>query len=254
VRHPVSAYFKSAGCKGGALDPVDETIDSTPDVLARRIDPQGPGSVGVRHAMATDLKCYAAARWPDRCVDRLGWSSYLFLALAARGFQVLAFHRVNRWVLQHCKGKATIPAYLLRSVCRIGRFLIVILAKAEISPDTEIGPHVYLSNTGNMIIGATRIGTHSVIQGGVTIGANNASLGREKPCIGDKVWIGANSVISGGISLGSGATLQEGTVLSRSVPPNCLVGGNPARIIEGNFDNSRLLAQPELPCTVRAKS
>jgi acetyltransferase-like isoleucine patch superfamily enzyme len=74
---------------------------------------------------------------------------------------------------------------------------------------------------------------------------NNMSAGNERPTIGDNVWIGANSIIFGGISIGNGTTLQEGTVLTRSVPPNCLVKGNPALIVKRGANNEVLLARPE---------
>jgi serine O-acetyltransferase len=122
---------------------------------------------------------------------------------------------------------------------------MVLTAKAELEDDTIIAPGVYLSNGGNMIIGAVRIGTRCAIQRNVTIGVNNASPGRERPTIGDRVWIGANSVVYGGIAIGDGCTLQEGTILARSIPPNCVVKGNPAQIVKRSFNSEQLLAHPE---------
>lgn len=42
--------------------------------------------------------------------------------------------------------------------------------------------------------------------------------------------IGANATIQGGITLGSGAVVEAGAVVTRDVPPNAIVAGNPARI------------------------
>lgn len=43
--------------------------------------------------------------------------------------------------------------------------------------------------------------------------------------------IGANATILPGLTIGSGAMVGAGAVVTRSVPPNAIVAGNPARII-----------------------
>ena len=44
-------------------------------------------------------------------------------------------------------------------------------------------------------------------------------------------WIGARAVILGGVTIGEGAVVAAGAVVTRSVPPNTLVGGVPAVVI-----------------------
>lgn len=46
--------------------------------------------------------------------------------------------------------------------------------------------------------------------------------------IEDNVWIGLNVIILGGVTIGEGAIVQAGSVVSRSIPPLALAGGNPA--------------------------
>jgi acetyltransferase-like isoleucine patch superfamily enzyme/dTDP-4-dehydrorhamnose 3,5-epimerase-like enzyme len=53
----------------------------------------------------------------------------------------------------------------------------------------------------------------------------------------DGASIGANSTILPGLRIGSGAMIGAGTVVTRSVPPNAIVVGNPGRI-KGYVTNS----------------
>jgi acetyltransferase-like isoleucine patch superfamily enzyme len=47
----------------------------------------------------------------------------------------------------------------------------------------------------------------------------------------DDVWVGAGAVLLGGTWLGAGSVIGAGSVVDFCVPPNSIVGGNPARVI-----------------------
>lgn len=47
----------------------------------------------------------------------------------------------------------------------------------------------------------------------------------------DDVWVGAGAVLLAGAWVGAGSVIGAGTVIDFRVPPNSIVGGNPARII-----------------------
>lgn len=49
--------------------------------------------------------------------------------------------------------------------------------------------------------------------------------------IGDNVWIGSQSMIMKGVTVGENSIIAAGSVVTKNVPSNCIVGGNPARII-----------------------
>lgn len=50
--------------------------------------------------------------------------------------------------------------------------------------------------------------------------------------IGDNVWIGGSSVINPGVKVGNNVVIASGSVVTKDVPDNVVVGGNPARIIK----------------------
>lgn len=50
--------------------------------------------------------------------------------------------------------------------------------------------------------------------------------------IGSDVWIGGGSIICPGVKIGDRAVIAAGTVVTKDVAPDTLVGGNPARIIK----------------------
>ena len=52
-----------------------------------------------------------------------------------------------------------------------------------------------------------------------------------KVVIGDYVYIGSNALIMPGVTIGSHVLIAAGSVVTKSVPDNVVVGGNPARII-----------------------
>ncbi|MDF1821883.1 MAG: acyltransferase [Alcanivoracaceae bacterium] len=49
--------------------------------------------------------------------------------------------------------------------------------------------------------------------------------------IGENVWIGMRSLITKGVTIGDNAIVAAHSVVTRDVPANTLVGGNPARVI-----------------------
>ncbi len=54
--------------------------------------------------------------------------------------------------------------------------------------------------------------------------------------IGRNCFIGARSVILPGIEIGDGSVVGTGSVVTRNVPPRCVVAGNPARIIRRDIE------------------
>lgn len=50
--------------------------------------------------------------------------------------------------------------------------------------------------------------------------------------IGSDVWVGGGAIICPGVKIGDRSVIAAGAVVTKDVPPDTLVGGNPARVIK----------------------
>ncbi|AOI68408.1 sugar O-acetyltransferase [Burkholderia ubonensis] len=89
------------------------------------------------------------------------------------------------------------------------------LGGLDIADDVMIGPNVSLITTGHPIEPSQR--RDFVVAKPIVIERN--------------VWIGAGATIIGGVTVGENSVVGAGSVVTKDVPPNTLVGGNPARVI-----------------------
>lgn len=96
-----------------------------------------------------------------------------------------------------------------------------------------------------------RIGKDCMLSDGITIMGSDQhvlveletmsaiNLDKRDVTIEDHVWVGRGSTILPGITIGHGAVIGAGSVVTRSVPPQSAVAGNPARLIRSNISWSR---------------
>lgn len=106
----------------------------------------------------------------------------------------------------------------------------------SIRPTTEIAPGgLFFVHPWCTRVGAKKIGKHCVIRQLTTIGTRGDwQKPNDVPTIGDNVDIGCNCGIFGDIIIGNNVKIGAGTILTKNVPDNCVVVGNPARIIKQN--------------------
>ncbi len=83
-----------------------------------------------------------------------------------------------------------------------------------------------------------RLGNHVHLSKGVYVETAGLDFSAPLPyphvhkpiAIGDGVWIGADAIILGGVTIGPGSVIGAGAVVSKDVPANSIVIGQPARI------------------------
>lgn len=130
---------------------------------------------------------------------------------------------------------------------RIWQFVIV-LPEARIGADANICSHCLVENdvvvgdrvtvkSGVQLWDGLRIGNDVFIGPNVSFTNDRFPRSRQQPGkfletrIQDGASIGAGAVILPGITIGTKAMVAAGAVVTRSVPANSIVVGNPARII-----------------------
>jgi serine O-acetyltransferase len=157
------------------------------------------------------------------------------------GFQATLVYRFGQWIFDRQNGGVfyyfhfiLFPFY---SFLNMG---IKYLYGISLSRKANIGPGLFIGHFGNIKIGKCILGENCSIQQSVHIGPKHGK-DTGAPHIGSRVWIGGHVSIHGKIRINDGATISVGSIVTKDVPEGCLIVGNPGRIVNRNYDNTRIL-------------
>jgi acetyltransferase-like isoleucine patch superfamily enzyme len=89
------------------------------------------------------------------------------------------------------------------------------LGGIDIADDVMIGPNVSLITSGHPVAPSQR----------------RAGVAASPIVIQRNVWIAANVTVIGGVTIGENSVVAAGSVVTKDVPADTLVGGNPAKVI-----------------------
>ena len=114
----------------------------------------------------------------------------------------------------------------------------------ESGASLTIGNNVGMSSTRMWIHNSIKIGNHVKIGGCVLMTdtdahplefvarrSSNEGTKSAPIVIEDDVWIGAHSVILKGVTIGARSIIGAGSVVTKSIPADCVAAGNPCRVI-----------------------
>ena len=97
----------------------------------------------------------------------------------------------------------------------------------SISKTTTIGGGFLFAHPFSTILNAESIGENFSCRHCTTLGAK----ANGRPIIGNNVSLGANVTIIGNITIGDNVIIGAGSVVVKDIPSNCIVAGNPAKVI-----------------------
>tara|TARA_R110002050_G_scaffold237905_1_gene374012 strand:+ start:23458 stop:24069 length:612 start_codon:yes stop_codon:yes gene_type:complete len=121
--------------------------------------------------------------------------------------------------------------------------------------NVEINDYVHIAgitsvNIGNNVLIASKVfisdiqhGCYSgegLIHSSPYLSPNDRPLSAKPVIIEDNVWIGESVSVIAGVTIGKGSIIGANSVVSKSLPPNIIAVGSPAKPIkEYNFDTQR---------------
>ncbi len=146
----------------------------------------------------------------------------IFEVLIYQGLWAILFHR---WA--NLFYRLRIPI-IPRCISQFARCL----TKIEIHPGAKIGKRFFIDHGIGVVIGETaEIGDDVTIFQGVTLGGTGKQHEKRHPTVGNGVVIGAGAIVLGAIHIGANARIGAGAVVTKSIPADTTVVGNPSWVV-----------------------
>ena len=121
------------------------------------------------------------------------------------------------------------------------RYFVEWVLGIELPRKLTVGKGLSLYHGQALVINkSTVIGENCVLRNSTTIGHKKLADGTFSGCprIGNNVDIGATVCIIGDVTIGDNVIIGAGSVVIKDVPPDCVVVGNPARLLERKNSNA----------------
>lgn len=150
-----------------------------------------------------------------------------------------------------------IDLYKATKFKRLGKHTVISNGCSFTYSTISIGEHTYIGRgcLFHSVHGEIEIGNHVMFGPGVHIhGGNHISnqigvymdtITKEygsdgKVIIEDDVWIGAKATILKGVRICEGAVVAAGSIVTKAVPPYCIVAGVPAKVVKLRFSEDEI--------------
>ena len=178
--------------------------------------------------------------------DKLSFGKILYRIIFEYGFYATIVYRIGNSIEN--KMKQSIFYYPLIALYYVMNFAVITLYGIKIDKCATIGKGLFIGHFGGIKIEKCTMGDLCSVYHQVHIGKTEEKHNQAAfPIIGNSVWIGAHSTVYATVRLEDNVTIIVGSCVKSLLPKNCLAMGNPARVVNKNFDQSTLLAVPGNP-------
>ncbi|MCE0493302.1 serine O-acetyltransferase [Vibrio salinus] len=168
-----------------------------------------------------------------RWEGKISFLSFVNCLIKNKGFRF-------SFILRLCKGTNSVP--LLNVLTLILYKIAKVIYNTDVNFKSNIGEgfrihHVFGTTWGPKV----KLGSNVTIVHNVTIAGKSG----EFPTVGNNVYIGSGACILGGIIIGNNVVVGANSVVTKNIPDNAVVAGNPAKILSYN-GSSNLIINPKV--------
>lgn len=175
-----------------------------------------------------DLKEYLSADYKAYNMKHPTIAKYTF----GENYIMYSYVRNLRYLEYYTNTKSTFFGKLLYYYYLLKHRKKSLKYNINISPNT-VGKGLYLVHPGFRRLGAyLHIGENCTILPMVLIGKKSSNVNTDNFSIGDNCYLGTGCIIMGPVRIGNNVTVAAGAIITKDIPDNVIVAGNPARIIK----------------------
>lgn len=148
--------------------------------------------------------------------------------------------RLNRLTFDDADAVRALFCELTRQAVDAG-FMLIPPFYTTGGPEIRVGRNVFINQNCTFYdLGGLSIGDDVMIGPNVSLITSSHPLAPSerrdgviaRPIVIEKnVWIAAGAIVIGGVTIGENSVVAAGAVVTRDVPPDSLVAGNPTRVV-----------------------
>lgn len=146
---------------------------------------------------------------------------------------------LKRWLLKQIIEQCG-EAIVVKHKCYIGNgSSLKVGHRSQLGQNAKIDPNVTIGNDVLMGPNVMLLTIRHAFEDPTVRINRQGTLPLESVVIGNDVWLGARVIVLPGITIKDGAVVGAGSVVTKDVPCNTVVAGNPAKVIRMRGSRSK---------------